>query len=131
MAAPGRTSADETLVTLLAGGATRQQAAQSAGVGERTVYRRLEDPVFRARIEEVRADMLARTSSMLTAAGAAAAGTLVHLLRAESDAVKLAAAVRIIELGGKLRTDLELEARIAALEDVAAPGAREGVRRWG
>jgi len=39
--------------------------------------------------------------------------------------------VRIIELGGKLRTDLELEARIAALEDVAAPGAREGVRRWG
>jgi len=131
MAAPGRTSADETLVTLLAGGATRQQAAQSAGVGERTVYRRLEDPAFRARIEEARADMLARTSALLTAAGAAAAGTLVRLLRAESDAVKLAAAVRIIELGGKLRTDLELEARIAAVEDVAAPGAREGVRRWG
>ena len=131
MAAPGRSGADETLVTLLAGGATRQQAAQSARVGERTVYRRLEDPAFRARIEEARADMLARTSALLTAAGAAAAGTLVRLLRAESDAVKLAAAVRIIELGGKLRTDLELEARIAALEDVAAPGAREGVRRWG
>jgi len=131
MAGGGRTSADETLVVLLAGGATRQQAAQSAGVGERTVYRRLEDPAFRARIEEARADMLARTSALLTAAGAAAAGTLVRLLRAESDAVKLAAAVRIIELGGKLRTDLELEARIAALEDVAAPGAREGVRRWG
>ena len=131
MAGGGRTSADETLVVLLAGGATRQQAAQSAGVGERTVYRRLEDPAFRARIEEARADMLARTSALLTAAGAAAAGTLVRLLRAESDAVKLAAAVRIIELGGKLRTDLELEARIAAVEDVAAPGAREGVRRWG
>ena len=131
MAGGGRTSADETLVVLLAGGATRQQAAQSAGVGERTVYRRLEDPAFRARIEEARADMLARTSALLTGAGAAAAGTLVRLLRAESDAVKLAAAVRIIELGGKLRTDLELEARIAALEDVAAPGAREGVRRWG
>ncbi len=131
MAGGGRTSADETLVVLLAGGATRQQAAQSAGVGERTVYRRLEDPAFRARIEEARADMLARTSALLTAAGAAAAGTLVRLLRAESDAVKLAAAVRIIDLAGKLRTDLELEARIAALEDVAAPGAREGVRRWG
>ncbi len=131
MAGGGRTSADETLVVLLAGGATRQQAAQSAGVGERTVYRRLEDPAFRARIEEARADMLARTSALLTAAGAAAAGTLVRLLRAESDAVKLAAAVRIIDLAGKLRTDLELEARIAALEDAAAPGAQQGVRRWG
>ena len=131
MAHGGRAGADETLVALLAGGASRQQAAQSAGVGVRTVFRRLEDPAFRARIEEARADMLARTSALLSAAGTAAAGTLVRLLQAESDQVKLAAASRIIELAGKLRTDVELEARIAALEDVAAPGAREGVRRWG
>jgi len=132
MAAAGRSGADETLVTLLASGVTRQQAAQSAGVGERTVYRRLEDPAFRAKIEEARADMLARTSAMLTAAGAAAAGTLIRLLRAESDAVKLSAASRVLELGGRLRTDLELEARLAALEAQLGDGPRPiGGRAWG
>jgi hypothetical protein len=132
MAGGGRSSADEALVTLLAGGATRQQAARSAGVGERTVYRRLEDPDFRARIERARADMLARTSAMLTAAGAAAAGTLVRLLQAELDTVKLTAAVRIIELGTKLRESEELERRLAALEEqLAADEPQRGVRRWG
>jgi len=132
MAAAGRSGADETLVTLLASGVTRQQAAQSAGVGERTVYRRLEDPAFRAKIEEARADMLARTSAMLTAAGAAAAGTLVRLLRAESDAIKLAAAVRIIELGVRLRESEQFESRLAALEAQLGDGPRPlGEKAWG
>jgi len=131
MASSGRTSADETLIVLLAGGATRQQAAQSAAVSERSVYRRLEDPAFRARIEECRVDMRGRTASLLVAAGVAAVGVLVRLLRAESDAIKLAAATRILELGGKLRADLELEARVSQLEAAAIPGSREGARQWG
>jgi hypothetical protein len=40
----------------------------------------------------------------------------VTLLEVESDGVKLAAAVRIIELGAKLRESEELEARLSALE---------------
>ena len=116
MAGSGRSGADEVLVSLLAGGTTRQAAAAKAGVGERTVYRRLEDPDFRSRIEQSRADMLARTSAMLTAAGVTATETLLALLAAESDVVKLGAATRILELGGKFRTEEQIEARLAALE---------------
>jgi hypothetical protein len=126
MAGSGRSSADEVLVSLLAGGTTRQAAAARAGVAERTVYRRLEDPGFRGRIEEARADMLARTSAMLTAAGTTAAETLVRLLEAELDTVKLAAAVRIIELGTRLRESEQIEARLAALEAQLAPRPEDG-----
>ncbi len=131
MAAPGRAGADDVLIASLAAGATRQAAAARATVAERTVYRRLEDPEFRARIDEARGDMVARASAMLTAAGMAAAETLIRLLRAESDAIKLAAAVKILELGGKLRSDLELEARVSQLEVAAIPGSRDGARQWG
>jgi len=58
-------------------------------------------------------------------------GVLVRLLRAESDAIKLAAAVKILELGGKLRSDLELEARVSQLEAAVIPGSRDGARQWG
>ena len=60
--------------------------------------------------------MLARTSAMLTAAGVTATETLLALLAAESDVVKLGAATRILELGGKFRTEEQIEARLAALE---------------
>ena len=132
MAAAGRSGADDVLITLLASGTTRQAAAARASVAERTVYRRLQDVTFRARIDEARADMVARASAMLTAAGMAAAETLIRLLRAESDAVKLSAASRILELGGKLRTDLELEARLAALEAQLEADPRPiGGKAWG
>jgi hypothetical protein len=131
VAGSGRAGADETLVALLAGGMTRQAAAARLGVGERTVYRRLEDPAFRAKIDEARADMRARTAAMLTAAGVTAAETLVTLLAAEADGIKLAAAVRIIELGSKLRESEELETRVAALEAQATAATRgEGVGQW-
>jgi len=132
MAAAGRSGADDVLITLLASGTTRQAAAARAKVSERTLYRRLQDVTFRARIDEARADMVARASAMLTAAGMAAAETLIRLLRAESDAVKLSAASRILELGGRLRTDLELEARLAALEAQLEADPRPiGGKAWG
>ncbi len=52
MAARGRKNADVELVAALASGSTVREAAQSAGVAERTVYRRLEDAEFRSRVQE-------------------------------------------------------------------------------
>jgi hypothetical protein len=121
-----RKSADTVLVALLAGGATREEAARKAGVSEATVYRRLGDPAFRASIDEARAEFVARVSAMLTAAGVTAAETLVALLAAESDVVKLGAATRILELGGKFRTDEQIEARLSALEARLAPESEDG-----
>jgi len=42
----GRKEADEALLQALACGATVETAAQRAGIGERTAYRRLADPEF-------------------------------------------------------------------------------------
>jgi hypothetical protein len=41
MAGSGRKNADAALLAALAGGATVQEAASSAGISERTAYRRL------------------------------------------------------------------------------------------
>src|SRR5256714_587686 len=87
------------LVTALAKGATVPQAAAQAGVSERTVYRRLADPAFRARIETLRAEMVQRAAALLIAAAIHAAKTLIDLqASATPAAVRRRAARDILEL---------------------------------
>jgi hypothetical protein len=120
MASPREQRAIDTLLMALACGATVPQAAAKAGVSERTVYRRLARPAFREKLDKLRADMVQRTSAMLTAAAMEAVKTLVELQNpAQPPGVRLRAACAILELGMKLRSDNELEARIRALEERA------------
>ena len=116
MTAPGRKSADQAIVVALAGGRTIAHVAKAAGVGETTVYRRLRDPEFRRRVNEARAAFTDRALGRLSAASTAAVRTLRQLLNAKSEAVRLAAARSILELGAKLRETVELEQRLLALE---------------
>ena len=58
MAGGGRQRANSCLVALLAGGRTVEAAATEAGISERTVYRRLEDPEFRQQLGQLRGHML-------------------------------------------------------------------------
>ena len=58
MAGGDRTRANSRLVELLAGGRTVEAAATEAGISERTVYRRLEDPEFRQQLGQLRGHML-------------------------------------------------------------------------
>ncbi len=104
------------IVLALASGLTQVQAAERAGVSERTVRTRLADPAFKQRVTEARADMVERTMAALTASSVAATQTLHQLLDAESENVRLGAARSLIELAAKLRESYDLEARIAALE---------------
>ncbi len=117
MARHGKKDIDERLLMALACGAAVEVAARTAGVSERTVYRRLQDPAFRGRLQEVRADMLQRTSGMLTAAGGEGVKTLLALMKETAPpAVRLGAARAVLELGMKVRDAAELAERIAALE---------------
>jgi hypothetical protein len=50
---------------VLACGAGPERAAQKTGVSVRTVYRRLKKPDFRARVEELWAEMVRRVSGMV------------------------------------------------------------------
>jgi hypothetical protein len=113
----GRKNADEALLTALACGATVENAAQNAGVSSRTAHRRLADPAFQERLQSLKADMVERTVSMLTAAGMESAKTLITLQdNSNPGAVRLGASRTVLELGMKLRETAELAARIAALE---------------
>jgi hypothetical protein len=117
MAQSGRRSADQPLLVALACGATVENAARTAGVSEATVYRRLRDPVFRERLQQVRADMVQRASGMLTAATGEAVRTLLSLQKESVAAgVRLGAARAILELSIKLRELADLEERLAAVE---------------
>ena len=57
-----------TATFTVAPAATVEAAARQCEVSERTVYRRLEDPVFRSRVQEARGEMVRRAAGLLTAA---------------------------------------------------------------
>jgi hypothetical protein len=115
----GRKNADGALMLALARGDTMPVAAAAAGVSERTAYRRAADAAFRRRVAEMRAEMVARALGKLADSAADAVETLRGLLTAPSGTVRLGAARAILELGNRMRESVELEQRIAALEEEA------------
>jgi hypothetical protein len=117
MADKQRKKAEDTLLLALACGATVEGAARQCRLSERTVYRRLADPAFGRRLQELRADMVQRTAGALTATATEAVRTLLELQKATVPAaVRLGAARAVLELGMKFRETAELTERIAALE---------------
>lgn len=132
MAGSGRKNADTALVAALASGATVEAAASLAGVSERTVYRRLEDPDFKKRATEARAEMIEQAVGKLAQLSAAAASTLGVLLGpATPPSTRLGAARAVLELGARLREGEDLEKRISELEAIlATQGPERGRSRW-
>jgi hypothetical protein len=109
--------ADASLIVALACGSCPENAAQKSGLSVRTVYRRLKEPSFLAQVQHVHADIVRRTTSMLSASGLAAVKTFTTLQEsATSESVRLRAARAILELGCKMRETVELMERMAALE---------------
>lgn len=130
MAVSGRSHGDAALVAALAAGATVQDAARSAGVSERPVYRRLDTDTLRRQLAEARSEMIARAVGVLARVSTAAANTLAGLLKAESESVRLGASRSVLELAVKMRESEELEQRIAALEEQSAATPKQGRNRW-
>ena len=113
----GKQHADQIILLALACGATPETAARQAGVSERTVHRRLADPKFRQKLEQLRTDMMQRTASGLAAAGSESVRTLLDLQKASvPPATRLGAAKAVLEMSMKLREMTDLKERIAALE---------------
>ncbi len=116
--------AEDKLLLTLACGATVESAARECGLSPRTIYRRLQEPAFRRRLQALRADMVQRTAGTLTAASAEAVRTLLELLKPKvADTTRLGAAKAVLESGVKLRELAELEERMAALEEQMAQQA--------
>ena len=124
MTLKGTKRADEAFLIALACGATVENAAHSAGLGRRTAQKRIADPEFRRRLQEIRADMVQRAAATLTAAAMEAVKTLLALQQPNvAAATRLGAARAILELGIKLRESGDLEERLVTLEKMLASGS--------
>ncbi|MFT3881782.1 MAG: hypothetical protein QM703_19250 [Gemmatales bacterium] len=115
-----RSRSDETLISVLAMGATAEVAAQKAEVSTRTVYRRLQDEEFLRRLEEYKVDILRRTASSFVASNAEAMRTILHLLKENNPAsVRLGASRAILDYGLKLREITDIADRLDRVEQRA------------
>jgi Homeodomain-like domain len=114
----GRITAEPAAVLALARGLSKADAAAAAGVGERTVYRWLDDDAFRAQVTRERGRLIERAVGRLADQAAAAADVLGELA-ANVDtppAVRVSAARALLEQAARLRDSLEIEERLAAVE---------------
>ncbi len=112
--------AEQTVLVALACGATVENAAHKAGLHERTVYRWLARPAFKERLRQVTADLVKRTTGLLTGAALGSVKVLVDLQQdvAAPAAVRRRAARDVLELGMRFRESTDQEERISALEQV-------------
>ena len=123
MSSNGRHSADEALITALAAGVTRSEAAKAVLVSPKTVQRRMDDPGFRDRVEERRGEMVSAAVGRASAALIDAVETLQDLARsAESEAVRVSAARSLLQFVAQRREPAIREAirgvRSASSEEI-------------
>ncbi len=116
--ARNRRAVDDALVTALAAGRTYDDAASAAGCSARTVDRRMLDPGFRRRVQELRAATFTRTAALLVDAAVEAVAELRDLMRtAGSDAARVTAARALVTLAPVWRDAVEVESRLAELTE--------------
>ena len=110
--------ADDVVVAALAGGATEVEAGRRAGVSDRTVRRRLQDPAFVDRVRRVRYEMMQRAAGQSAGYVSAAVDVLHDLLQSESDATRLRAAQLMIDVARRLVVDSDVLVRLKRLERI-------------
>jgi hypothetical protein len=122
-------SKDELAAIELARGKTRLQAAEASGLSERTIYSRLQDPVFVDRVLRLRSGFVDSAVAILSSSAVQAAETLVALLgKDHPPTVRLGAARAILSDLIDLSLHAGIEERIAELERRAERGGQGSSR---
>ena len=118
MAASDSLNKEDTLLLIaLASGDTVTDAAAKAKMSERSAFRRLQKPEFQRQLSQLRGQMQAQAIGMLARISSDAAETLEALMgETHPPTVRLGAARAILDLGGRLREQGEVEARLTAIE---------------
>lgn len=111
-------NADSVLCAALLSGLNYEAAAELSGCSRSTVARRMREPGFRARLDQLRAEALARVADHLAAEAIESVSTLASIRSHPNTpaTVKVRAATAILEAALKYRATIELEARLSALE---------------
>jgi transposase len=113
----GKPAGDEELILALAAGASVREAAERAGVEERTVHRRLADADFRRAVSQAWDRMFDAARGRLAGLASKATETLQRLMESEKPAAAAGAAKTVLELGPRLRKAAEFEERLSRLEE--------------
>ncbi len=116
---------DELIIAALAAGMTHSDAGDTAGVSERTVRRRLEDPAFNDRLADAAAAYVDRLTKQLTRLAPSAIETMSTLMLAPDTppAVRLRASAYLLSATRVWRDATEVEDRLRSLEtQLSAPG---------
>lgn len=116
MAARDSENRDLLLAQAIARGLSVPEAADTAGLSERTAYRRLNAPDFREEVSKLRRLAWERAASRLSDVATKAVDTLAQLMESGDEKLKLQAAVKCLELGSSFREILDLEERLSRLE---------------
>mgnify|MGYP002213781627 CR=1 FL=1 len=96
---------------------TISAAAKKAGVSERTLGRWAKRPDFEAKLKEIRAKAIRQAVNRVTRAAGSAVSTLLELARhGESEAVRLRAAIAILDHAWRGQELLDISERLVALE---------------
>jgi len=111
----GTPTGEDVLILALAAGATVREAAEQAGVGERTAHRRLADADFRRAVSRARGRMFDAALGRLASLASKAAGIFERLMGSDQPSVARRAAKAVLELGPRLRESTELGERISRL----------------
>lgn len=115
-----REQQDEIVMAALVAGHTYvQTAGLVGGMSERTIRRRMADPMFAGEVSRRRGERAAALAGQLVSTGAEAVDVLRDCLDSDNDGVRLRAAQLVLGLGNQFRHATELEARLAALESAA------------
>jgi hypothetical protein len=120
------TAVDDPIALGVASGKKLADVAKDVGVNVRTVQRRMKSPQFRARVHELRAQMLGEAAGRLTDGMAKAADELLALVGHSDADVRHKAAVKVIELGLRTREAVDVEERLAAVEAALREGKTDG-----
>jgi hypothetical protein len=123
-------SREDLLAAGIAAGQTIEAAARAAGMGARTAYRKSKEEGIRRRVAEMRTAIVER------AVGLASEGLLDGVVQlrllcrnSTSEGIRLSAARSLVECALNIRTHLDHEQRLSALESKAnerKPAKKEG-----
>jgi len=125
---PPRTRND-IIAAALANGATHREAGLEAGVSERTVRRRLEQPEFAQQVRNERSIMVARISNRLTGLVPRAIDTTQALLDEDvAPGVRARTATGVLSASRVWRDAFETENRLQGVESLLAARSEESER---
>lgn len=98
--------------------ATINSAAAALGYSRSTLYAHLKADAVREALRQAHSVAYENTLHSLTQLGAVAIEQLGQLLRSDSDAVRLAAAKVVLDMGLRYAAHVDIEQRIARIEAI-------------